>query len=138
MYKYPVIIFEGIEASGKSTNIKNVSKYLKKINRKFIKIREPGGTKNAELIRKLILNKKSTFNPKTGLMHPSRLNDRKKITEEGEYNYVNLTLINLMLQIFGPLREDTLCIYLLIFQVICCSLGLIFPLLILPIPITPT
>ena len=28
--KYPVIIFEGIEASGKSTNINNFSKYLKK------------------------------------------------------------------------------------------------------------
>ena len=77
-------------------------------------------------IIKLPRHRLPTFNPKTGLMHPSRLNDRKKITEEGEYNYVNLTLINLMLQIFGPLREDTLCIYLLIFQVICCSLGLIF------------
>ena len=77
-------------------------------------------------IIKLPRHRLPTFNPKTGLMHASRLNDRKKITEEGEYNYVNLTLINLMLQIFGPLREDTLCIYLLIFQVICCSLGLIF------------
>ena len=28
MYKYPVIIFEGIEASGKSTNVENVSKYI--------------------------------------------------------------------------------------------------------------
>ena len=27
--KYPVIIFEGIEASGKSTNINNFSKFLK-------------------------------------------------------------------------------------------------------------
>tara|TARA_B100000965_G_scaffold353535_1_gene329448 strand:+ start:266 stop:883 length:618 start_codon:yes stop_codon:yes gene_type:complete len=62
MSKYPVIIFEGIETSGKTTNIKIISNYLKKINRKFIKIREPGGCKNSELIRSLILNKKSNFN----------------------------------------------------------------------------
>ena len=68
MYKYPVIIFEGIEASGKSTNVKNVSNFLKKINRKFIILREPGGTKNAELIRKLMLNKNSTLNSKTDLL----------------------------------------------------------------------
>ena len=41
MYKYPIIVFEGIEASGKSTNLDCASKYLKKIKRKFIKIREP-------------------------------------------------------------------------------------------------
>ena len=68
MYKYPVIIFEGIEASGKSTNIANVSKFLKKINRKFIKIREPGGSINSEKIRKLILNKNSNLNIKTDLL----------------------------------------------------------------------
>jgi len=54
MYKYPVIVFEGIETSGKSTNLKIVSKYLNNINRKFIKIREPGGTINSEIFRKLI------------------------------------------------------------------------------------
>ena len=68
MYKYPVIVFEGIETSGKSTNINKVSNYLSKINRKFIKIREPGGTIYSEIIRKLILNKKSKFNFKTDLM----------------------------------------------------------------------
>ena len=68
MYKYPVIVFEGIETSGKSTNINKVSSYLNKINRKFIKIREPGGTIYSEIIRKLILNKKSKFSFKTDLM----------------------------------------------------------------------
>ena len=68
MYKYPVIIFEGIEASGKSTNVENVSKFLNKINRRFVKIREPGGSKNSEKIRKLILDKNSTFNKKTDLL----------------------------------------------------------------------
>ena len=68
MSKYPLIIFEGIETSGKSTNINKVSKYLSKINRKFIKIREPGGSIYSEIIRKLILNKKSKLNFKTDLM----------------------------------------------------------------------
>jgi len=30
MFKKPVIVFEGIEGSGKSYHISNVSKYLKK------------------------------------------------------------------------------------------------------------
>ena len=68
MYKYPVIVFEGIETSGKSTNINKVSRYLTKINRKFIKIREPGGSIYSEIIRKLILYKKSKLNFKTDLM----------------------------------------------------------------------
>jgi dTMP kinase len=68
MSKNPVIVFEGIEASGKSYHIKNVSNYLKKIDRKFILIREPGGNKNSEKIRNLILNKKSTFNKNTDLL----------------------------------------------------------------------
>tara|TARA_Y100000590_G_scaffold461825_1_gene624341 strand:- start:954 stop:1565 length:612 start_codon:yes stop_codon:yes gene_type:complete len=68
MYKFPVIIFEGVEASGKSFHINNVCKYLNKINRKFIKIREPGGSKYSEIIRKLILNKNSNFHYKTDLL----------------------------------------------------------------------
>ena len=67
MPKYPVIIFEGIEASGKSTNIQIVSDYLKKLKKKFIKIREPGGSKYSEIIRNLILNKESKLNYKTDL-----------------------------------------------------------------------
>ena len=68
MSKKPIIVFEGIEASGKSYHINNVAKYLKKINKSFIKIREPGGTKNSEKIRKLILDNKSTFNVNTDLL----------------------------------------------------------------------
>ena len=67
MYKKPVIVFEGIEASGKSLHIENVSTYLKKNKLKFIKIREPGGNPNSEKIRKLILNNKSNFNQITDL-----------------------------------------------------------------------
>ena len=68
MSKNPIIVFEGIEGSGKSLHINNVANYLKKINRKFIKIREPGGSKNSEKIRKLILDNKSSFNVNTDLL----------------------------------------------------------------------
>ena len=46
----PLIVFEGIEGSGKTTLINHVSKYLKKKKISFIKIREPGGNKNSEKI----------------------------------------------------------------------------------------
>jgi dTMP kinase len=68
MYKKPVIVFEGIEGSGKSFHINNVSKFLKKKKIKFIKIREPGGSSNSEKIRNLILNNKSNFNKNTDLL----------------------------------------------------------------------
>ena len=65
--KKPLIVFEGIEGSGKTTLINHVANYLKKKNINFIKIREPGGNKNSERIRKLILNKNNKFNPYTDL-----------------------------------------------------------------------
>ena len=68
MSKNPIIVFEGIEGSGKSHHINVVSRFLDKNNFKFIKIREPGGSLNSEKIRKLILNKKSNFNVKTDLL----------------------------------------------------------------------
>ena len=68
MYKKPVIVFEGIEGSGKSLHINNVSKYLKKKKIRFIKFREPGGSINSEKIRDLILNNKSNFNKNTDLL----------------------------------------------------------------------
>mgnify|MGYP001221093701 CR=1 FL=1 len=68
MSKKPVIVFEGIECSGKSFHITNVANYLKKKRISFIKIREPGGSLNSEKIRKLILNKESNFNKITDLL----------------------------------------------------------------------
>ena len=68
MSKKLIIVFEGIEGTGKSHHIKNVAKYLKKNNKRFIQIREPGGSINSEKIRKLILNNKSTFNKRTDLL----------------------------------------------------------------------
>ena len=68
MSKKTIIVFEGIEGSGKSHHISVVSRYLikKKIN--HVKIREPGGNPNSEKIRKLILNNKSSFNQNTDLL----------------------------------------------------------------------
>ena len=66
--KKPVIVFEGVEGSGKTFHLKNVKNYLKKRKIDFINIREPGGSKNSEKIRKLILSNKSSFNRETDLL----------------------------------------------------------------------
>ena len=54
MFKKPVIVFEGIEGSGKSYHISNVSRYLKKKKIDHVKIREPGGTDVGEAIREIV------------------------------------------------------------------------------------
>ena len=68
MSKKPIIVFEGIEGSGKSHHISVVSNYLSKKKISYIKIREPGGNINSEKIRRLILNNKSDFNKNTDLL----------------------------------------------------------------------
>ena len=68
MSKKPVIVFEGIEGSGKTHHINMISNFLKRNKFSFIKIREPGGSLNSEKIRKLILDKKSKFNRNTDLL----------------------------------------------------------------------
>ena len=72
MYKKSYfIVFEGIEGSGKSYQAKILYKKLKKITKNVILTREPGGTKSAEIIRKIILkdyfekNKKIKFDKYT-------------------------------------------------------------------------
>jgi len=68
MFKKTIIVFEGVEGSGKSFHINNVARYLKKKKKKFIKIREPGGNKNSEKIRNMILSNKSNFHKTTDLL----------------------------------------------------------------------
>ena len=68
MSKKPIIVFEGIEGSGKSHHISVVSRYLTKKKINHVRIREPGGNPNSEKIRKLILNNKSSFNQNTDLL----------------------------------------------------------------------
>ena len=67
MYK-KIIVFEGIDGSGKTFHLNEVSKYLIRKKVKFIKFREPGGTINSEIIRNIILSDKSTFKKKTDLL----------------------------------------------------------------------
>ena len=84
MSKYPIIVFEGIEASGKTTSLKKVIKYLKinKIN--YLSFREPGGTNLSEKLRSLMLNKKSALSNKTDLflLMASRSENIDKILKE--------------------------------------------------------
>ena len=68
MSKKLVIVFEGIEGSGKSLHSNYLSKYLKRKKIDHISLREPGGSKNSEKIRRLILNNNSTFSKKTDLL----------------------------------------------------------------------
>ena len=68
MSKKLVIVFEGIEGSGKTYHLNYVSQYLRNKKIDFIKIREPGGTKNSEKIRKLILDNRSNFNKNSDLL----------------------------------------------------------------------
>ena len=56
------ISFEGPEASGKSSQILLLQKYLSKNKIPFVTTREPGGTKLAESLRNLILKIKSDIN----------------------------------------------------------------------------
>tara|TARA_Y200000002_G_C22681795_1_gene664406 strand:- start:2275 stop:2919 length:645 start_codon:yes stop_codon:yes gene_type:complete len=72
MYKKAFfIVFEGIEGSGKSFQANVLYKKLKKIFKNTLLTREPGGTKGAEIIRKIILkdyfekNKKIKFDKYT-------------------------------------------------------------------------
>ncbi len=72
MYKKSFfIVFEGIEGSGKSYQAKILFNKLKTFTKNIILTREPGGTKGAEIIRKIILkdyfekNKKIKFDKYT-------------------------------------------------------------------------
>ena len=70
------ISFEGPEASGKSSQIKLLTKYLKKNKIPHIATREPGGTLIGEKLRKIILDKKENITPSEEilLLMSARLN----------------------------------------------------------------
>ena len=70
------ISFEGPEASGKSSQIKLLTKYLKENKIPHIVTREPGGTKIGEKLRKIILDKKENITPSEEilLLMSARLN----------------------------------------------------------------
>ena len=58
------IVFEGVEGCGKSYQSRKLSQNLKKKGVNSILTREPGGTKSAEIIRKVLLNDYFFKNPK--------------------------------------------------------------------------
>ena len=63
------ITFEGMEGSGKSTQIKRAAGYLRKKGRAVLLLREPGGTRVGEAIRRVILDKKfKEMAPETELL----------------------------------------------------------------------
>tara|TARA_B100002051_G_scaffold56920_1_gene52561 strand:- start:902 stop:1528 length:627 start_codon:yes stop_codon:yes gene_type:complete len=57
-----LITFEGIDGSGKSTQIKLISEKLNELGIENIIIREPGGTKVSEKIRDILLDNKNLIN----------------------------------------------------------------------------
>ena len=63
------ITFEGPEGSGKSTQIRRAAVVLRKKGRAVLLLREPGGTRISEAIRKIILDKKlMEMKPETELL----------------------------------------------------------------------
>ena len=60
-----LITFEGIDGSGKSTQIKLISEILHKNNIDNIVIREPGGTEISEKIRDILLDNDNTISKYT-------------------------------------------------------------------------
>ena len=56
-----LISFEGMDKSGKTTQIKLLSDYLKSKNHEVVITREPGGTEVGEMIRKILLDIKNNI-----------------------------------------------------------------------------
>ena len=67
MYK-KIIVFEGVDGTGKSYHINQVAKISKIEKIKFIKFREPGGSSNSEIIRKIILKNNSSLSKESDLL----------------------------------------------------------------------
>lgn len=62
------ISFEGIDGSGKSTQIKLLQEKLESFGKTVVSLREPGGTELSEKIRELLLHKDYDLNSETELL----------------------------------------------------------------------
>ncbi len=61
------ISFEGIDGSGKTTQIEQLKDYLKSLNIDYVVVREPGGTNEGERIRQILLDRESDLTPEAEL-----------------------------------------------------------------------
>ena len=68
MKKGIFITFEGIDASGKTTQVKKTVQYLRKKGFNVLFLREPGGEPVSEQIRRILLKSKFAITPITELM----------------------------------------------------------------------
>ena len=62
------ITLEGIEGSGKSTNIKVINNYLNDKNINYINTREPGGSEVGDQLRNILLNTEKKLSNQTELL----------------------------------------------------------------------
>ena len=62
------ITFEGIDGCGKTTQIKNLVEFLNEKKVSYVATREPGGTEDTELIRRLILRDGSKLDETSQMM----------------------------------------------------------------------
>jgi len=62
------ITFEGVDGSGKTTQLRRLSQYLESRGQRVLKTREPGGTGLAEAIRHALLHASEKIDPRTELL----------------------------------------------------------------------
>ena len=62
------ITMEGVDGSGKTTQLQLTARYLLQCGYDLVTTREPGGTRLAERIRSLVLDADAAINPRTEVM----------------------------------------------------------------------
>ena len=63
-----LITFEGVEGSGKTTQIKALARWIRKRGKRVVLTREPGGTPFADKVRTLLLHSENRITPETELL----------------------------------------------------------------------